>query len=140
MSIQFRTVVRVGVEGEGGTSMLNEKELAAWYRAAESQFGAGYLGLPPRTKHRGNCIPRISEEALDAMREVIETEYETVKQKTKIACWAILNETASRRGFTTPSYSSLCLAVRRRSRVTQTLKRQGLVPRISTDPSIWNWI
>jgi transposase InsO family protein len=59
------------------------------------------------------------------MREVIETEYETVKQKTKIACWAILNETASRRGFTTPSYSSFCLAVRRRSRVTQTLKRQG---------------
>ncbi len=115
-----------------GDPALNEqvtpRTLRRWilrYRAAESQFGAGYLGLLPRTKHRGNCTPRISEEALQAMREVIETEYETVKQKTKIACWAILNEIASRRGFTTPSYSSFCLAVRRRSRVIQTLKRQG---------------
>jgi len=115
-----------------GDPALNEqvtpRTLRRWilrYRAAESQFGAGYLGLLPRTKHRGNCTPRISEEALQAMREVIETEYETVKQKTKIACWAILNEIASRRGFNTPSYSSFCLAVRRRSRVTQTLKRQG---------------
>jgi hypothetical protein len=46
------------------------------------------------------------------MNEVIENEYETVKQKSKSACWAILKETADRQGFVTPSYHSFCFAVR----------------------------
>jgi|SRR5579872_666243 len=122
-------IVRRHVSGDPALNeQVTPRTLRRWilrYRAAESQFGAGYLGLLPRTKNRGNRTPRISEEALQAMREVIETEYETVKQKTKIACWAILKETASRQGFTTPSYSTFCLAVRSRSRAIQTLKRQG---------------
>jgi len=59
------------------------------------------------------------------MNEVIENEYETVKQKTKIACWAILKETTDRQGLVTPSYHSFCVAVRHRNRIKQTLMRQG---------------
>lgn len=116
-----------------GEAPLDEQPVASrtirrWisrYRAAESQFGAGYLGLLPRTKHRGNYTRRLSEQALQTMNEVIDGEYETVRQRTRIACWAILKETAALRGLATPSYSTFCRAVRCRSRVTQTLKRQG---------------
>jgi len=123
-------IVRPHLSGEPsfGEQPVPSRTLRRWisrYRAAESQFGAGYLGLLPRTKHRGNSTRRLSEEALRVMNEVIESEYETVKQKTKIACWAILKQTADRQGFVTPSYHSFCIAVRHRNRIKQTLMRQG---------------
>lgn len=98
--------------GKPGVAPRTLRRWIARYRAAECQLGAGYLGLLPRTKQRGNSTRRLSEEALGTMNEVIEAEYETVKQKTKIACWAILKETASRRGLEMPSYSTFCLAIR----------------------------
>ena len=59
------------------------------------------------------------------MNEIIESEYESVKQKSRIACWAILKETCKQQSVPTPSYTSFCSAVRNRNRFKQTLKRQG---------------
>lgn len=95
------------------------------YRAAESQFGAGYVGLLPRTSDRGNPTRRLADKTLRLINEVIEGDYETVKQKSKIASWAVLNEVCKREGVPTPSYTTFCLAVRNRNRIKQTLKRQG---------------
>jgi transposase InsO family protein len=95
------------------------------YRAAESQWGAGYIGLLPRTSQRGNSTRRLPEESLRLMNEIIESEYESVKQKSRIACWAILKEICKRQAVPTPSYTSFCLAVRNSNKFKQTLKRQG---------------
>jgi hypothetical protein len=57
------------------------------------------------------------------MNEVIESDYETVKQKSKIASWATLKEICKREGVATPSYTTFCQAVRNRNRAKQTLKR-----------------
>jgi transposase InsO family protein len=95
------------------------------YRAAESQWGAGYIGLLPRTRDRGNSNRRLPEESLRLMNEIIEGEYESVKQKSRIACWAMLKETCKRQAVPPPSYTSFCLAVRNSNKFKQTLKRQG---------------
>ena len=65
------------------------------------------------------------EVPLRLMNEVIESDYETVKQKSRIASWATLKEICKRESVPTPSYTTFCLAVRNRNRFRQTLKRQG---------------
>jgi putative transposase len=121
--------VRQRLSGENPTGAgIPARTLRRWiagYRAAESQFGAGFIGLLPRTGHRGNLTRRLPEAPLRLMNEIIESDYETVRQKSRIASWASLNEICKREGVSTPSYTTFCLAVRNRNRFTQTLKRQG---------------
>src|SRR5438034_4046304 len=107
---------------------ISARTLRRWisrYRAAESESGAGYIGLLPRTSHRGNSTRGLSEESLRLMNDVIEKEYENVRQKSRIACWAILKETCKQQAIPAPSYTSFCLAVRQSNKFKQTLKRQG---------------
>jgi len=107
---------------------ISARTLRRWisrYRAAESESGAGYIGLLPRTSHRGNSTRRLSEESLRLMNDVIEKEYENVRQKSRVACWAILKETCKQQAVPTPSYTTFCLAVRQSNKFKQTLKRQG---------------
>ena len=59
------------------------------------------------------------------MRECIEQDYETLKQKTKYASWIQLKLTCETQQTPTPSYKTFCLAVRQRPAFDQTLKRQG---------------
>ena len=122
-------VVRQRLCGENPTGAgVPARTLRRWisrYRTAESQCAAGYIGLLPRTGQRGNPKRRLSEKPLRLMNEVIESDYETVKQKSRIVSWAILKETCKREGVPTPSYRTFCLAVRNRDRITQTLQRQG---------------
>jgi len=107
---------------------ISARTLRRWvsrYRAAESQWGTGYVGLLPQTSKRGNATRRLQEEPLRLMNEIIESEYESVKQKSRVACWAMLKESCKRQSVPTPSYTSFCSAVRNRNRFKQTLKRQG---------------
>jgi putative transposase len=91
-------VVRRRLSGEPPTDgeTISARTLRRWisrYRGAEAEWGAGCVGLLPRTGHRGNSTRRLAEESLRLMNEVIEREYETVRQKSRVACWAILKET-----------------------------------------------
>ena len=120
--------VRQRLSDEETGAAVPARTLRRWmarYRAAEAKFGAGYVGLLPRTGHRGNSTRRLAEVPLRLMNEVIESDYETVKQKRRIACWATLKEVCQREGVPTPSYTTFCKAVRNRNRFNQTLKRQG---------------
>jgi transposase InsO family protein len=122
-------VVRQRLSGENpaevGVPARTMRRWIARYHAAESQFGAGYIGLLPRIGHRGNLTRRLGEIPLRLMNEVIDKDYETVTQKSRIASWATLNETCKREGVPTPSYTTFCHAVRNQNRIKQTLKRQG---------------
>ena len=123
-------IVRRRLSGQPPTDgeTISARTLRRWisrYRAAESEWSAGYVGLLPRTSHRGNSTRRLPEESLRLMNEVIEREYETVRQKSRSACWAILKETCKQQAIPAPSYTSFCLAVRQSNKFKQTLKRQG---------------
>jgi transposase InsO family protein len=126
---QRATIVRGHLCGEdpraAGIPARTLRRWAAAYRTAESDSGAGYIGLLPRTSCRGNRTHRLAERPLQLMDEVISTDYETVKQKSRIASWAVLKRACEREGVTTPSYTSFCTAVRNRNRIVQTTKRQG---------------
>jgi putative transposase len=55
----------------------------ARYRGAESSYGNGFLGLLPQSSQRGNHNPKLPEASRNALREFIEQDYETLKQKTR---------------------------------------------------------
>jgi len=69
----------------GWTSARILRRWIARYRAAESQWGSGYIGLLPRTSHRGNSTRRLPEESLRLTNEIIGSEYENVKQRSRIS-------------------------------------------------------
>jgi putative transposase len=67
--------VRQRLSGENPTgAAVPARTLRRWlarYRAAETKFSAGYIGLLPRTADRGNSTRRLSELPLRLMNEVI---------------------------------------------------------------------
>ena len=108
------------------------------YRKAEAAHGSGFLGVLPRSGERGNHTPKLPETSLRLMREHIERDYETLKQKTKYASWIQLKLTCDAQGAPAPSYKTFCLAVRARPAFDQTLKRQGLRASYQVAEFFWN--
>jgi putative transposase len=107
---------------------VSERTLRLWvarYRAAETAYGAGYLGLLPQTARRGNRARKLPEQTVNLMSEFIDREYETLRQRTKYAAYALLLHHCQERGSIAPSYKTFNLEVRRRANAEQTLKRQG---------------
>ena len=97
----------------------------ARYRQAERCYSNGYVGLLPRTRHRGNRQARLPEATRALMMHHIVQEYETPTQKNKHSVYAALLHACAERGVLAPSYKTFARAVNTRSRYDQTRKRQG---------------
>ena len=69
--------------------------------------------------------------------ESIEHDYETLKQKTSMPCWAVLKSRCEGREITAPSYGTFCAAVRQRDKFTQALKRMGRRAAYKNEPPYW---
>src|SRR5439155_94296 len=95
------------------------------------------LGLLPRRRERGNRRSKLPAATRSLLLESIEQDYETLKQKTRFACWAVLKSRCDDRDIAAPSYGTFCTAVRRRSRFTQALKRMGPRAAYKYEPSYW---
>jgi putative transposase len=95
------------------------------YRLAREQYGNGYVGLLPKISHRGNRTCRLPDDSRALLVEFVMKDYESLKQKTRVASWAALKRTCEEKGIVAPSYVTFCLAVRERPAFEQTLKRQG---------------
>ena len=74
------------------------------------------------------------------MLESIENDFESLKQKSKYACWAALKQTCEQQGVVAPSYRAFRRAVGKRSQLEQTLKRKAVVRLINTSQPIGIWI
>lgn len=97
----------------------------ASYREAEVALGSGFLGLLPQSGMRGNREPKLPELSRRLLQEFIETDYETLKQKTKYASWIALKLACEKQEAPVPSYKTFCLAVRQRP---GHLRKPGSVP------------
>ena len=120
--------VKRHLDGESISPTLPSRTLRLWlaqYRLAREQYGNGYVGLLPKTGSRGTRTLRQPEESRNQLAEFVVNDYESLKQKTRVASWAALKRTCEERGIVAPSYVSFCLAVRERPAFEQTLKRQG---------------
>jgi transposase InsO family protein len=132
-----RAHLRGVAPADGG---VPERTLRLWvarYRAAETAYGAGYLGLLPQTARRGNRGRKLPEQTLNLMSEFIEREYETLRQRTKYAAYALLLHHCQERGALAPSYKTFSLEVKRRANAEQTFKRQGRRAAYQRQPFYW---
>jgi transposase InsO family protein len=73
----------------------------------------------------GNRQDRLPEKTRMLMAQSIENDFETLKQKSKYACWVALKHTCEQQGVAAPSYRAFRRAVEKRSQFEQTLKRKG---------------
>ena len=127
-------------EPRPGHGKISARTLRSWvarYRKAAACLGSGYLGLLPRHRQRGNRNSRLSEATRTMLVESIERDYETLKQKTRFACWAVLKSRCEARQITVPSYGTFCAAVRRRDKFTQALRRMGRRAAYKHEPPYW---
>jgi putative transposase len=124
------TVVSSHLSGESDASDVRAsgRTLRRWiseYRAAQAQYGSGYLGLLPRMHQRGNRLEKLPARTRFIMKEFIDKDYETLKQKSKYASWIALKRACDKEDILAPSYTTFRLAVSRQAGFNQTLKRQG---------------
>ncbi len=135
-------VVRCHLNGEPDRagSPLPERTIRLWttkYRQAKEQYGSGYLGLIPRTSQRGNRGSKLPAESQALLNQFVEQDYETLKQKSRFATWAMLLRACEERGIVAPSYVTFCLAIRRRPAFDSVLKRQGRRAAYTHEPFYW---
>ena len=72
------------------------------------------------------------------MMQSIENDFETLKQKSKYACWVALKHTCVQQGVTAPSYRAFRRALGKRSQFEQTLKRKGRRAAYKYEPAYWD--
>jgi putative transposase len=125
-------------EREAGIPARTLRLWAARYREAEEAFGDGYMGLLPETQKRGNRRDRLPERTRALMAQSIENDFETLKQKSKYACWVALKHTCEQEGVAAPSYRAFRRALRKRSPFEQTRKRKGRRAAYPFEPTYWN--
>src|SRR5262249_7085470 len=102
------------------------RDWVAKYRAAEENFGCGYVGLLPKVQERGNREPRFKEEVMGVLDQFIDKEYENHKQKTKREVYGEFVNVCQDKGLlTVPSYKTFVSLINRRPRYAQAKKRKG---------------
>jgi len=99
--------------------------------------GSGYLGLIPKSSQRGNRGSKLPEQSRTLLRQFVEEDYETLKQKSRFATWAMLHHACEEKGTVTPSYVTFCRAVRQRPVFENVLKRRGRRAAYTHEPFYW---
>lgn len=74
-------------EEEIPSNEASERTLRRWiknYKEGQQLYGSGYIGLLPKHQQKGNRDQRLPVETITLMEEVIEDEYENLKQKIRL--------------------------------------------------------
>lgn len=98
--------------------------LGKWQKA-ESQYGCGYVGLLSHHQEKGNRQQKIPNNVSNLIEIFISEDYETLKQKSKVAVYGSLLKKCEEQGIIAPSYKTFILAIQARPHVEQVKKRQG---------------
>ena len=77
------------------------------WRKAESRYGCGYVGLLLQYRACGNRKQKLPNITLDAMKAFIANDYETLKQKTKVAVYGALVRRCEEQGSHLPATKHL---------------------------------
>ena len=120
--------VRRHLAGDRLSCSMPARTLRLWiaqYRSARERYGSGYLGLLPKISKRGNRTSRLPEASQNLLTQFIESDYESLKQKSRLASWAALKRKCDECGVVAPSHVTFNVAVRKRPVFDQTLKRKG---------------
>ncbi|PFY42964.1 transposase [Bacillus toyonensis] len=119
----------------------SERTLRRWikdYKEGQQLYGSGYIGLLPKHQQKGNRDQRLPEETITLMGEIIENEYENLKQKNKIIVYGQLVNLCESKNILAPSYKTFCATVQNRNRYEQVKKRQGDRAAYKHESFYWN--
>ncbi len=95
------------------------------YRQTEALHGDGYRGLLPRFHDCGNRNSKLPEKTHALISEIIETDYETTKQKRKFHAYGMLLRACESKGIAAPSYKTFSAAINNRLQGDLVFKRRG---------------
>lgn len=99
--------------------------LAEW-RESEQKYGYGFIGLIPNLESRqGNRKDKLDPTVLEIMAEVIDKDWETVKQKSVTASYGKVRNFCHEKGLVAPSTKTFRTAIFRRHSHEQQSKRLG---------------
>ncbi len=107
---------------------ISSRTLRRWvgrWKEADARCGCGYVGLLPQYQDRGNRKQKLPDATLEAMSAFIINDYETLKQKTKVAVYGALVRKCEEQGISAPSYRTFARAIQKRPHTEQVRKRQG---------------
>lgn len=107
---------------------ISKRTIRDWigkWRKAEICYGCGYVGLLSHHQAKGNCQQKLPDHVLNLLETFILEDYETLKQKTKIAVYGVLVRKCEEQGIAPPSYKTFAQAIQNRPRTEQVQKRQG---------------
>lgn len=138
---QRYALIKPALDGQSiTTSKVPMRTLRFWaakYRKDAQTCGSGYIGLLPEVYACGNRTPRLSEETVKAVKDFIEKDYETHKQKYKYEVYGALVQACHEQGITSPSYKTFIKLVYQRPRYQQVLKRAGRRAAYQHEPMYW---
>lgn len=95
------------------------------WRKAETSYGCGYVGLLSHHLAKGNYQQKLPDNVSKLLETFILEDYETLKQKTRVAVYGALVRKCEEQGVVAPSYKTFRRAVQNRPRTEQVQKRQG---------------
>ncbi|MBU2611408.1 MAG: DDE-type integrase/transposase/recombinase [Chloroflexi bacterium] len=98
--------------------------LSKW-QEAEARYRCGYVGLLSHHQSKGNRQQRLPDNVSNLLETFILEDYETLKQKSKVAVYGALVRECEERGIVAPSYKTFAQAIQKRPHAEQVLKRQG---------------
>lgn len=102
------------------------------FREAEEQFGNGFVGLLP---HRtGNRAPRAQPASLELARQMIASDWETIRRKQRFATWGHYCNRCEETHLIPVSYVTFCKFVKERSGYKQKKARVGEAAAYDLEP------
>ena len=107
------------------------------FREAEAVYGHGFLGLIPQWNKSGNRLPRLSNEQNALLEKYITEHYERLRQQSRTAVYALLEQEARERHVPAPRYRTFCRRIKACPKQEQTLKRQGPRAAAQQEPFYW---
>lgn len=123
------------------SSEVSERTLRQWvkdYKEAQQIYGNGYIGLLTKNQSKGNREKKLPAETTSLIEEVIEREYENLKQKNRTIVYGQLVILCESKNIPAPSFKTFCKAIKHRNRYEQVKKRQGERSAYNHEPFYWN--
>ncbi|MFE4522467.1 TnsA endonuclease N-terminal domain-containing protein [Cytobacillus firmus] len=123
-----------------GSIPIPDRTLRDWikkYREAKTTYGYGFIGLISKIHQRGNRTQRLNEKTMVLMKEYIDSEYETITQKTKSIVYKMLVDACEEKGYPSPSFKTFCLHVDKQTEYERAKNRTGRKAAYNKEPFYW---
>lgn len=119
---------------------ISLRTLQRWvkqFKDAQINYGCGYVGLLPRTKKRGNRLPKAPQPERELLDTFIAEHFETPRQATASSVYLAYSRACEQQNLTALSRSTFYQRLSVRRSFEQISKRKG--SKVAYNKSEWHW-